>query len=68
MKVTYHIMSVGDVAALMMHGAWIIWKARNRAMFDQKTTTSGEVLQEIKAEVLCRKMARGKPGLSSFNV
>ncbi|PVH35899.1 hypothetical protein PAHAL_7G302500 [Panicum hallii] len=54
-------------AALMIHGAWNIWKARNKRVFEKKTMTSLEVMQEIKAEMQCRNMACGRPELSSFN-
>ncbi|RLN34496.1 hypothetical protein C2845_PM03G04070 [Panicum miliaceum] len=55
-------------AALMIYAAWHIWKARNKKIFEQKSMTPGEVLQEIKAEMQCRALACGKPELSSFNV
>lgn len=55
-------------AAMLMYGAWNIWKARNGLFFYQKITTPREVLQEIKAEVATRKMACGKPELSDFHV
>ena len=55
-------------AAVMIYGAWNIWKARNKKIFEQKTLTPGEVLQEIKSEMLCRSVACGRPELSSFNV
>jgi hypothetical protein len=54
-------------AAMMIYGAWNIWKARNRRVFEQKTLTPAEVMQEIKMEVNCRKLACGGPELSSFN-
>jgi hypothetical protein len=55
-------------AALMIYCAWNIWKARNRKVFDNKSLTPAEVLQEIKAEVHCRTLACGRSELSSFNV
>lgn len=54
-------------AALMIYAAWNIWKARNKMVFEHKLMTSGEVSQEIKAEMQCRALACGKPELSSFN-
>jgi len=55
-------------AAVMIYCAWNIWKARNKKVFEQKTLTPGEVLQEIKSEMQCRSLACGRPELSSFNV
>ena len=55
-------------AAVMIYGAWNIWKARNKKVFEQKNMNPGEVLQEIKFEMQCRSSACGRPELSSFNV
>ena len=55
-------------AAMMIYGAWGIWKARNQCIFEHKRTTPAEVLQEIKMEVNCRKLACGGPVLPSDNV
>jgi len=54
-------------AALMIYGAWNIWKARNRRIFEQRTMTPAEVVQGIKEETNCRKMACGSPELTSSN-
>ena len=55
-------------SAMMIYGAWNIWKVRNRLVFDHKSLTPAEVLQEIKTEVNCRKMACGRPEIPSSNV
>ena len=55
-------------SAMMIYGAWNIWKARNRRVFDHKSLTPAEVMQEIKTEVNCRKMACGRPEIPSSNV
>ena len=55
-------------ASMMIYGAWNIWKARNRRVFDHKSLTPAEVMQEIKTEVNCRKMACGRPEIPSSNV
>ena len=55
-------------AAMMIYGAWNIWKARNRFIFDHKLATPGEVLQEIKSEVNCRKSACGGLEFNSVDV
>jgi len=55
-------------AAMMIYGAWNIWKARNRCVFEQRVTTPSETFQEIKLEVACRRAAYGKPELFSSNV
>ena len=39
---------------------WRIWKARNMRVFEQNMVTPAEVLQEIKAEVQCSKIACGR--------
>ena len=55
-------------ASMMIYGAWNIWKARNRRVFDHKSLTPAEVMQEIKTELNCRKMACGRPEIPSSNV
>jgi hypothetical protein len=55
-------------AAMMIYAAWSIWKARNRCVFDHKLLTPTEVMQEIKVEAMCMKVACGAPELSSFNI
>ncbi|PVH64829.1 hypothetical protein PAHAL_2G364300 [Panicum hallii] len=55
-------------AALMIYVAWNIWKARNKRIFEQRTMSPGNMLQEIKAEMQCRFMACGNLEFSSFSV
>jgi len=55
-------------ATLLIYGAWNIWKAQNKWVFEHQILTPTEVLQEIKAELNCRVLACGKPELSLFNV
>jgi hypothetical protein len=44
-------------ASVMIYGAWNIWKARNRRVFDQKVLTPVDVLHEVQMEMKCRSLA-----------
>jgi hypothetical protein len=55
-------------AALMIYGAWNIWKARNKCAFEQRSSTPAQVVHDIKEEASCRTLACGSPELSLFNV
>ena len=54
-------------AALMIYGAWNIWKARNKCVFEQRSSTPAQVVHDIKEEANCRTLAYGSPELSLFN-
>jgi len=54
-------------ASVMIYGAWNIWKARNRRVFDQKVLTPVDVLHEVQMEMKCRSLACGGPELSFSN-
>ena len=55
-------------ASVMIYGAWNIWKARNRRVFDHQVLTHVEVFQEVKSEMDCRRLACGGPEISFLNV
>jgi len=52
-------------AALLMYTAWNLWKERNQRIFEHNRAIATRVFQEIKAEILIRKLAVGGPVVPS---
>ena len=52
-------------AAMMIYAAWNIWKARNSRVFNQQLGSAITVMQEIKGEIIDRRMACGGHELAS---